>query len=63
MKEKMGTDFCQAEHFGYLEMGHVKISMGAMYGGEDGHRFLPGRAFWVPRDGPCKDFHGCHGWR
>jgi len=34
MKEKMGTDFCQAEHFGYLEKGHVKISMGAMDGGK-----------------------------
>lgn len=28
MKEKMGTDFCQAEHFGYCKQGHVRVTMG-----------------------------------
>jgi len=27
MKEKMGTDFCQAEHFGYCKQGHVRVTM------------------------------------
>jgi len=34
MKEKMGTDFCQAEHFGYIESGHMCVSMGSMDGGQ-----------------------------
>eukprot|EP00397_Hematodinium_sp_SG-2012_P044026 GEMP01049072.1.p1 GENE.GEMP01049072.1~~GEMP01049072.1.p1 ORF type:complete len:120 (+),score=30.16 GEMP01049072.1:90-449(+) len=27
MKEKMGTDLCQADHFGFLEKGKLKVIM------------------------------------
>jgi len=48
MKEKMGTDYCQAEHFGFVEKGHMKVSMGENAEGGKTVEIKGGDVYFIP---------------
>jgi len=58
LKEKMGTDFCQATHFGYLKQGKMVVSIGDMETGKQ-TEINEGDTYFIPPNHDARAEEDC----